>query len=221
MATSLPWGQRRRAWLWAECLTLFFLAPLVAVLLRQHLAHRVIPVVLGLAGLSVLYLWREKGFDLGRLWRAEGLVAHARGILLGPLLALPVLIMLTYVLSQDKLFYFPLAHPQAWLALLIIYPLLAAYPQEVVFRGFFFRRYRQLFPQPWVMVLASGLSFGLAHLWYGNWVAPVISGLGGLLFGYRYLRSRSLLAVGLEHALWGLALFTVGLGWFFYSGSIN
>lgn len=213
--------QRRQALLWAECLTLFFLAPLLAYFIRHHLAHRVIPVVLAVAGLCVLYLWRDKSFDLKSLWRVEGMVNHARSILLGLLPALPIVALLTYLLLQDKLFYFPLASLRSWLGLLIIYPLLAAYPQEVVFRGFFFSRYRTLFPQPWAMVCASGLSFGLAHCWYGNWVAPVISGLGGLLFGYRYFHSRSLLAVGLEHALWGLALFTVGLGWFFYSGSIN
>lgn len=221
MATASPLVKRRQALLWAECLALFFMAPLLAYFLRHQLAHRVIPLVLAVAGVCVVYLWREKGFHLSRLWRAKGLAAQARGMMLGLLLALPILTLLTYLLSSDKLFYFPLAHTQAWLVLLVLYPLLAAYPQEVVFRGFFFRRYRTLFPKPWVMVLASGLSFGLAHCWYGNWVAPLISGLGGILFGYRYLQSRSVLAVGLEHSLWGLALFTVGLGWFFYSGSIT
>lgn len=221
MTTASPRVQRRQALLWAECLALFFLAPLLAYFLRHHLAHRAIPLVLVVGVVCTVYLWREKGFDLRCFWCVEGLLAQARGILRILLPALPVLTILTYLLSQDKLFYFPLARPHAWLMLLVLYPLLAAYPQEVVFRGFFFRRYRTLFPQPWAMVCASGLSFGLAHCWYGNWVAPVISGLGGILFGYRYLHSESLLAVGLEHALWGLALFTVGLGWFFYSGSIN
>ena len=42
--------------------------------------------------------------------------------------------------------------------------------------------------------------------------------LEGLLFGWRYQKIRSLLAVGFGHALWGNFLFT---GWFFYSGSIR
>jgi membrane protease YdiL (CAAX protease family) len=71
------------------------------------------------------------------------------------------------------------------------------------------------------MILVSGISFGLAHLLYGNWVAPVMAGLGGVLFGYRYQRSRSLVAAGVEHGLWGNLLYTLGLGWFFYSGSIS
>jgi len=29
------------------------------------------------------------------------------------------------------------------------------------------------------------------------------------------------LAAGLEHALWGDLLFTLGLGWYFYTGSIG
>jgi membrane protease YdiL (CAAX protease family) len=71
------------------------------------------------------------------------------------------------------------------------------------------------------MMIVNSICFGLAHLFYGNWVAPILSGLGGLLFCHRYLKSKSLLVVGLEHGLWGDFLFTVGLGWFFYSGAIQ
>ena len=99
---------------------------------------------------------------------------------------------------------------------ILAYPLLAALPQAI-----FFHRYRRLFPHPGLMILASALSFGLAHLIYANWVAPLPSFLGGLLFGWRYVNPRFLLAVSIEHTLWGNFLFTVGIGWFFYSGAIR
>jgi membrane protease YdiL (CAAX protease family) len=116
---------------------------------------------------------------------------------------------------------FPRDNPTRWAVVLLLYPLLAALPQEVFFRCFFFHRYRQLFPCPTLMILASALSFSLAHLLYANWIAPLLSFLGGLLFGWRYWQTRSLLAVSIEHALWGNFLFTVGIGWFFYSGAIR
>jgi len=41
------------------------------------------------------------------------------------------------------------------------------------------------------------------------------------VFGWRYHKSRSLPLVSLEHALWGDYLFTISIGWFFYSGAIQ
>ncbi|MGD8563152.1 MAG: CPBP family intramembrane metalloprotease [Desulfarculaceae bacterium] len=104
---------------------------------------------------------------------------------------------------------------------MLLYPLLAAYPQEIIFRGFFFERYQRLFSNDYKMLIVSALSFGLSHAMYGNWLAPVLAALGGILFGYRYLRSGSLALAGLEHGLWGNLLFTSGWGWFFYSGAIS
>ena len=94
-------------------------------------------------------------------------------------------------------------------------------PQEICFRVFFFHRYRDVFGGREVpLMLLNALSFGASHLFYGNWVAPVLSFFGGLLFARRYQTSRSLPMVWIEHALWGNYLFTVGIGWYFYSGAI-
>jgi len=45
--------------------------------------------------------------------------------------------------------------------------------------------------------------------------------LGGVLFGWSYERGRSLAAAWLEHGLYGCAVFTLGLGWLFYGGSVR
>ena len=50
------------------------------------------------------------------------------------------------------------------------------------------------------------------------WEAVAISLAGGLLFAYRFTRTRSYLAVVLEHALYGDLIFTIGLGRFFFTG---
>ena len=190
-------------------------------LLRHQLAYKVGPLVWLAAGLCLFYLRRESDFARGCLWCARGLREHLGRILLSLAGGALPLALYTYYFLPDKFLALPRQRPILWGVLLVLYPLLAAYPQELLFRAFFFQRYQRLFPGAGTMILASALSFGLAHVFYGNPVAPLASLLGGLLFGYRYQNSGSLLAAGLEHGLWGNLLYTLGLGWYFYSGSIT
>jgi hypothetical protein len=44
---------------------------------------------------------------------------------------------------------------------------------------------------------------------------------GGWLFARRYQRTRSLLAASVEHALYGVLAFTVGLGTLFYHAAVR
>jgi membrane protease YdiL (CAAX protease family) len=71
------------------------------------------------------------------------------------------------------------------------------------------------------MVIFSGVAFGLAHAVLANWIAIVLSTLGGLIFAATYARTRSTLMAALEHGLWGDFVFTIGLGWYFYGGSVG
>jgi CAAX protease family protein len=48
-----------------------------------------------------------------------------------------------------------------------------------------------------------------------------MSFIGGLIFAYRFARTRSFFAVWLEHALYGDLIFTIGLGRFFFTGVAN
>jgi hypothetical protein len=45
--------------------------------------------------------------------------------------------------------------------------------------------------------------------------------VGGWLFARRFQRTRSLLTVSVEHALYGVLAFTVGLGALFYHGTVR
>jgi membrane protease YdiL (CAAX protease family) len=166
-------------------------------------------------------LIRDRHFDRAKLWSRRGLGAATRQIMGFFVLPAAVLTLATLGFLEAHFLAFPRRQPLMWALVVLLYPWLAALPQELLFRCFFFHRYRHLLPQPALMVLASAVSFSLAHLFYANWVAPLLSFLGGLLFGWRYLKTRSLLAVSIEHALWGNFLFTVGIGWFFYSGAIR
>ncbi len=128
------------------------------------------------------------------------------------------IVALTFVLFPDRLLEFPASEPLRWVAVLVGYPLVMVYPQELVFRAFFSERYAVVLgSRKWVLLI-NGILFGWVHILYGNWVAVVLSGVGGVLFMDTYLRTRSLRLVCLEHALYGNLIFTVGLGEFFYSG---
>jgi membrane protease YdiL (CAAX protease family) len=89
----------------------------------------------------------------------------------------------------------------------------------LLYRAFFFHRYRPLFGSGWTMLLASGLAFGFVHIIFGNWLAVALCVLGGWLFAFTYYSSNSLLLTCLDHAIFGNFIFTIGLGRSFYHGA--
>jgi len=103
----------------------------------------------------------------------------------------------------------------------LLYPLFSALPQELIFRVLFVERYAGLFPNKAWTVAVNAACFGLAHLFYGNWIAPLLSALGGLVFAWAYVYRRSFPYAVLLHAVAGQIIFTSGLGIFFYHGAIG
>ena len=204
-----------------ECMILFFILPVAAPLFRKQIAFKVIPLTVILSVFCILLLRRDPAFDCRRLISIKGLSAHLWKIIGIFIPAACALSILTYYAYPHLFLTFPVSRPVSWALLMILYPPFAAYSQEIIFRSWFFHRYAVLFASSQVMVMMSALSFGLAHLFYGNWVAPVIASAGGVIFGYRYLRTNCLTAVALEHGLWGDFLFSIGIGWFLYSGQIR
>jgi membrane protease YdiL (CAAX protease family) len=110
--------------------------------------------------------------------------------------------------------------PLLWGAVMLGYPFLSVYPQGLVWRAFFFERYAPLFPARWMMVVASAAAFAFMHIVFRNRFAVALTFAGGLLFAWRYAVTGSLAASSFEHALYGCWLFTVGLGSYFYRGTI-
>lgn len=204
-----------------ECAVLFFILPGVARCFRHNLAFTVVPVVAVFTVGCFVYLKRDPEFDDRRLWRVRDLPRHLREMVLIAAALLPAMAYFSYIQVPSKFLAFPRDYPFLWLAVMVVYPLVSAVPQEIVFRAFFFHRYRAIVTNTNALIVLSALSFGVAHLLYNNWIAPVLAGFGGLLFGWRYVRSESALITGIEHGIWGNILFTLGVGWFFYSGSIR
>ena len=97
------------------------------------------------------------------------------------------------VLAPDKLFNLPRGNPWIWLALCIFYPVFSAYPQEIIFRTFIFRRYDVIFRRDWQIVAASGITFSFVHILYYHPVSMILTLFGGLYLANVYNRTRSVL----------------------------
>lgn len=208
-------GAKRKAFLVAEYVLVFFGLTLVYDLLARGTSP--IPVLLVLGGASVAYLLRSQTFDRRSLWRAEEVKGQLRPILTLWAISAVAAIATVAVVFPDQLFAFPKEQPLLWLAVMLFYLLLSVYPQELVFRAFLFERYGPAFGN-WTTA-ASAAAFGFVHIVFGSWVSVVLSAAGGWIFATRYRRTKSLLAASIEHALYGMLVFTAGLGQFFFHGA--
>lgn len=126
-----------------------------------------------------------------------------------------------YFYDPDKMFSIAREKPTALLTVFIAYPILSALPQELIFCSFLFHRYKRFFPTQNTRIFVSALVFAYAHVLYINPVAPSLSFIAGLIFAHTYNKTRSLALVTIEHALYGNALFLIGLGWYFWSGALQ
>jgi membrane protease YdiL (CAAX protease family) len=171
------------------------------------------------AAVAFVYLWRRNGFDRRGLWRPSGLRMQLPSILRTWAIAAVVGVTAVALVLPDHLFDLPRRSPSLWLAVMVFYPLFSVYPQELVYRAFLLERYGPVFGGGRAAAMASAAVFGFVHIIFGNWLSVVLTVLGGFLFARRYQRSRSLLAASVEHSLYGMLIFTIGLGSYFYHGT--
>lgn len=207
--------QRKKTLLAAEFICLFFLFPILFVISLR--GTHPFPFIVAGGLFAAFYLLRDKEFShssFGNLFRLRD---HGKRIFVTFFaLALFALIAIALI-KPESLFDYPRQRTTFWVAILVFYPLLAVYPQELFYRAFLFRRYRLLFPSDQAMIFVSALTFGFAHIIYGNIPAVLLTLIGGYLFAITYQRSRSILVVSLEHALYGCLLYTIGLGQFIHT----
>jgi membrane protease YdiL (CAAX protease family) len=208
---------RGRPWLVLELILLFLVAP---ALLYFWAPLPILPVLWAMAGLCGRVLCKDPGFDRSSLWHAAAVAGRGRAIL-GPFAVIAVIsLALVYVLAPRYLFSLIRQDFLLWLLIIMLYPLLSVYPQELIYRTYFFHRYRSLFPNRRTMIVLNAVLFGYMHLIFQNWIAIGLTTAGGFLFAATYDRTRSTLLVSLQHALYGCLVFTVGLGRFLYIGAV-
>jgi len=196
-----------------EFLLLFAGAPLLILQLRDRW------LTLGLlwAGAAGALLYdRKSNHDV--IQAARPVPHNIKNILLRFAVLAPILTAVTWMAVPGWFLSFPRERPGLWLLVMILYPVLSVWPQEMIYRAFIYRRYAPLFGTRSGYILASALAFGYMHIIFVNTIAVVLSALGGLLFARNYSRNGSLVLVFIEHALYGCLIFTIGLGKFFFTG---
>ncbi|WP_412561108.1 CPBP family intramembrane glutamic endopeptidase [Winogradskyella sp. MIT101101] len=117
-----------------------------------------------------------------------------------------------YIFDVENLFVVIKNKPMFWALILFIYTIFSVYPQELIYRTFFFQRYESLFRNDALFILVNAALFSLAHLFFKNTLVMVLTFIGGILFALTFKKTKSTLLVSIEHAIYGCWLFTVGMG---------
>ncbi|MBD3385424.1 CPBP family intramembrane metalloprotease [candidate division KSB1 bacterium] len=200
----------------AEFLVLFISFPLV-VYTEWFFIPR-IPALIVVSIYSLFILLRDKTFRSKKLINLDFNKRQLRTVMIRAAAVFFVLTILTWYIKPELLFTFVKQRPIIWLVVMCLYPFFSAYPQEILYRAFMFHRYKYLFAKSAVMILVSTATFSFLHIIYDNSPAIVLTLLGGYLFSKTYDKSKSLTLVSIEHALYGMIVFTTGLGTYFYEG---
>ncbi|MGV6831048.1 MAG: CPBP family glutamic-type intramembrane protease [bacterium] len=192
-----------------ELFLIFVIAPIVMVLEVPIIIKPIIGIIGFIYIIYVLLKVEKNKFRLAanlnwsRFWRQT--LIH---------FLLIAIITTIYVWFTDKtaLFNVMLHKSKLWIFILFFYSLFSVYPQELIYRTFFFQRYQALFKNKWLFLLLNAALFSLAHIFFMNSLVMLLTFIGGLLFALTFYRTRSTVMVSIEHAIYGCWLFTVGMG---------
>ncbi|MFA7057116.1 MAG: CPBP family intramembrane glutamic endopeptidase [Candidatus Cloacimonadales bacterium] len=197
-----------------EIIIIFFLLP---VLMKYNLIPLPRIVMLLLVFIVVLIVCiRENYFQTA--WNYFPTLAKEYWLKIGAVYLGSFLVFVAYlsfILHQTP-FLILRDKPLLMLIIALFYPLISALPQEIIYRTFFFARYKSLFSKPLYLLLFNIVAFSWLHVIYNNIESIVLTLIAGLVFTLSYYRKRSLLLVTLEHSILGLIIFLTGMGQFFY-----
>lgn len=236
--------QSQRLARWAELLLLFVGGPLLLWAMPGILGGGRLFLFLWLcSGACLAYLFRDRTFDRARLWvpkaKADEHKAWSRsryvldrlGWVVLRWVILGVVVVTVYGLFAGKVvfglrvpvevFGLPRRMPQLFFAIAVFYPWVSVYPQNVIYRAFFCHRYAPLLGSGWTMILVNAALFSFGHFMFGNWIVLALTFAGGILFTRTYLRNDSLLLAVIEHALYGLLCFSIGIGIYLLYGAFS
>ena len=211
----------RKVYLIIELVLLFLAVPCAFYLLGRESISIIIPVLMVIAAYCLWQLLRDRSVDNASLFSLEVLGGQIKPIALRFVIGGLFLSGIVYFAAPDQFLALPKNNLRLWLTIILLYPLLSVLPQELIYRTFLFQRYSSLIRgNPIHMIIMSAALFSIAHLVFNNWQALVLTAMGGLMLAYTYHRSKSVICVSLEHAIWGNLFFTIGLGKYFVGGTI-
>jgi membrane protease YdiL (CAAX protease family) len=199
----------------SEFIILYLFLPLAVMFKFIPLPLMVILLVMGIT--VHLYLYYDPAFNRKHLinWHTGKKEILRIILLFFPLAAM--MVVMIWKIDETKLFYLPSTNPLFLLLISIFYPVFSVVPQGLAYRALFFHRYGSLFPGNTLKIVISAVLFSFGHILYKNAMVLLLTFFAGLIFGYRYYKTQSLMISILEHSLYGVWLFTCGLGYFFVS----
>ena len=199
-----------------ELLIITFFSPIIIILF--DLQKLVIPIVIFISILAFLYL-RKKNYKFDTFLKTKK--EEIKVIFIRVLLICSVLFFLTYFLLREIFILFPYLDFKLWIVIMIFYPILSAFPQELIFRAFFFERYSLIFKNKTLLILINAFVFSIMHSVYLNFIVVILAFCGGIIFSTNYYYNKSIFLVTLEHALIGNFMFSIGLGYYFFQGNVK
>ena len=186
------------------------------------------PVLLVSFVVLTIVLRMDRSFDNSHLWGWRAFRGDVKRILIVFALCAPTILLAAWMmehvfqmLPKGGFLRLPREIPLLLMMIALLYPWVSAYPQEVTHRAFFFHRYAPIIGEGRTAFVLNVAAFSWLHAPMWNWVALAMTIPAGILFAWTYLRSRSALASGFEHAIYGIWTFATGLGWFVFTGSGN
>lgn len=162
----------------------------------------------------LLILVRNKSFDKKRLgWHK---FAGWKTLLSRYIAFILISVVIVAFIAPFSLFRLPGGSLHFWMIIMIAYPLFSVLPQTIIYRAYFFHRFKGLLKNDNALVLLNAILFAWLHIIFGNWFAVITTFIAGIFFSLTYLRSKSMLVCATEHALYGNWIFTVGIGSYFW-----
>lgn len=120
--------------------------------------------------------------------------------------------ILMYIFNHENLFIVIKEDFVLWITITLLYSIFSVYPQEFIYRNFFFQRYQSLFNNELIFITANACLFSFAHILFLNEYVIALTLAGGFAFSLTFRKSNSLLFTSMEHALYGSWIFTLGMG---------
>lgn len=194
-----------------ELLVLFVLLPILLAL-SVPVWLKVIPVII--AFVYVLFLlYRHTKFKITKpqkhLFKSFWKSVMFRFI---PIIIFGIIFV--QIMNPEAFFRLIVEDTALWIMIVFVYSIGSVIPQEIIYRNFFFKRYAKLIPHKNIFIIVNAFLFSISHMFLHNWVILGATFFGGIAFALTYQKTRSTWLVSIEHSLYGLALFTIGIGSF-------
>lgn len=192
-----------------ELIGLFIILPIILAL-NIHPIFKITPILIGL--IYTIYITVKQQLVPLKSFYELNLSNFWKPIVLQFLVFAISSTILMYYLNNENLFIVLRKNWIMWLSITFFYATFSVYPQEFLYRTFFFKRYTTLFKNTTVLIIFNAAIFSLAHIAFNNILVSILTFIGGILFAFTYHKSKSLLFTSVEHALYGSWLFTLGMG---------